>query len=111
MELSFTLYNTKKGDGFMSKLGTLLENISLFFTGAFDVSSRAHNHIHNELEDTNDQFMLLCFGDLIGIDLPTTYYALELLPFLAEDLEGFTKKMVERKSIWEEKAIKLDSDF
>lgn len=95
----------------MKGLSKFFENVMLFFSGAFDVSNRAHNHIQNEIEDVDDQFMLLCFGDLIGIDLPTTYYALELLPFLADDLEGFSKKMVERKSIWEEKAIKLDSDF
>lgn len=55
--------------------------------------------------------MLLCFGDLIGIDLPTTYYALELLPYLSDDLDSFSKKMSDRKSIWEEKAIKLDHDL
>lgn len=86
----------------------ILENIKLFFIGALDVKRNAHGHIEDEASDTMDQFMILCFGDMLGIDLPTTYYALELLPYLAEDLVQWQMRMVDKKSIWEEKAGKLD---
>lgn len=74
------------------------------------MQGKAHGHIENEAADTMDQFMLLCFGDMLGVDLPTTYYALELLPYLAEDLEKWQMRMADKKSIWEEKAGKLDID-
>lgn len=87
-----------------------LDNLKLFFVGALDMQGKAHGHIENEVSDTMDQFMLLCFGDLLGVDLPTTYYALELLPYLGEDLLKWTMRMSDKKSIWEEKAGKLDMD-
>lgn len=74
------------------------------------MQGKAHGHIENEVSDTMDQFMLLCFGDLLGVDLPTTYYALELLPYLGEDLVKWKIRMSDKKSIWEEKAGKLDID-
>lgn len=74
------------------------------------MQGKAHGHIENEVSDTMDQFMLLCFSDLLGVDLPTTYYALELLPYLGEDLVKWKIRMSDKKSIWEEKAGKLDID-
>ncbi|SKC65248.1 hypothetical protein SAMN02194393_01990 [Maledivibacter halophilus] len=74
------------------------------------MQGKAHGHIENEAFETMDQFMLLCFGDLLGIDLPTTYYALELLPYLGEDIVKWNMRMSDKKSIWEEKAGKLDID-
>lgn len=87
-----------------------LKNIGLFFQGAFDFKRKATSHIADEADETMDQFFLLCFGDALGVDLPTTYYALELLPYLAEDLEKWQNRMQHKKSIWEEKAGKLDMD-
>ncbi|MCT4565814.1 MAG: hypothetical protein N4A68_16070 [Maledivibacter sp.] len=89
---------------------SILENIKLFFIGALDMQGKAHGHIENEASEAMDQFMLLCFGDILGVDLPTTYYALELLPYLAEELEKWQMRMTDKKSIWEEKAGKLDID-
>lgn len=38
--------------------------------------------IADAYEDEMEEFFILCFSDLLGIDLPTGYYALELYPFL-----------------------------
>lgn len=94
----------------MSQIKNAIRNIGLFFQGAFDMNQRSRGHIENEANDVMDQFMILCFGDYLGIDLPTSYYALELLPFLAEDLERWQGRMTSKKSVWEEKAAQLDID-
>lgn len=77
-----------------------LESIRLFLSGAFDFKSNATKRIQKEAMDEMDNFMLLCYGDLLGIPLPTTYYTLELLPYLAEDLEGWERRIMARKSIY-----------
>lgn len=90
---------------------TLLENLKLFFKGAFDMKHRSIGHIEAEADETMDQFLLLCFSDLLGIDMPTTYYSLELLPYLSEDLEGWIKRMDSKKSVWESRGAALDMDL
>lgn len=94
----------------MDKIKKFIEGLRLFFQGAFDMKQRSRGHIENEANELMDQFMILCFGDYLGIDLPTSYYAIELLPYLAEDLEQWQGRMTTKKSIWEEKAGKLDID-
>ncbi len=89
---------------------SFLENIKLFFQGALDMKGRSIGHIENEAEESMDQFMLLCFSDLLGIDMPTTYYALELLPYLGDDLESWLKRMDSKKSVWESRGAGLDID-
>ncbi|MBI9011036.1 MAG: hypothetical protein JEZ08_02310 [Clostridiales bacterium] len=89
---------------------SFLENIKLFFQGALDMKGRSISHIENEAEESMDQFMLLCFSDLLGIDMPTTYYALELLPYLGDDLESWLKRMDSKKSVWESRGAGLDID-
>lgn len=94
----------------MNFLKSFFENIRLFFVGALDMQQKSVTHIENEIVDTTDEFLILCFGDMLGIDLPTTYYALELLPYLAEDIEPWQRRMLSKKSVWEEKGSKLDMD-
>lgn len=91
-------------------LKRIIENIGLFFEGALDFKGGSLHHIENEIKDINDEFMILTFADLLGIDIPTSYYALELLPYLAEDLEIFQKRMLDKKSVWEQKGADLDMD-
>jgi len=94
----------------MNFFKSFLENMRLFFVGALDMRQKSVAHIENEIVDTTDEFLILCFGDMLGIDLPTTYYALELLPYLTEDIEPWQRRMLSKKSVWEEKGSKLDMD-
>lgn len=87
-----------------------LENIKLFFEGALDFKGRSFSHIQAEADEVEDQFMLLCFADLLGIDLPTSYYALELLPYLGDDMDDWLKRMGNKKSVWEQRGANLDFD-
>lgn len=89
---------------------SFLENIKLFFQGALDMQGRSFSHIEAEADETMDQFMLLCFSDLLGIDMPTTYYALELLPYLGDELEDWLKRMDSKQSVWESRGASLDFD-
>lgn len=89
---------------------SFLENIKLFFEGALDFKGQSIHHIEAEAEETLDQFMMLCYSDLLGIDMPTTYYALELLPYLGDELEDWMKRMDSKKSVWEARGASLDMD-
>jgi hypothetical protein len=88
----------------------LLENLRLFFEGAFSMKERSTHMIDAEADEHMDQFMLLCFADFLGVDLPTSYYALELLPHLAEEIEDWQKRMNQKESVWESRASALDFD-
>lgn len=60
-----------------------------------------------EAFDANDNFFLLLYGDLLGIPNPASYYALELLPYLANELEGWERRIQNRGSVVEEKAAQF----
>jgi len=52
--------------------------------------------------------MLLIFGDMLGIPNPASYYTLELLPYLADEIEGWQQRMMTRGTVLEEKAAQFD---
>jgi hypothetical protein len=79
------------------------EDFLLFLKGAFDFKDKSTAFLKKEAYDAQDNFILLCFGDLLGLPLPTSYYTLELLPYLAEDLETWERRMIKRNEIWQEK--------
>jgi hypothetical protein len=86
-----------------SKINQIFDNIKLFLQGATDFNRKSKALLIKESHNEMDDFILLCFGDLLGIPLPTTYYSLELLPLIAEDLDGWQNRMISRLYIWQEK--------
>lgn len=92
------------------KIKTLISNFKKFFQGALDMKGHSLNYIEKEIKNKNDEFLLLCFADLLGIDMPTNYYSLELLPFLAEELDEWENRMSDAKSLWEQRGADLDVD-
>lgn len=86
-----------------SKIKVVLDTLREFFQGASDYKRKSKSLLVKESHNEMDEFLLLCFGDLLGIPIPTSYYSLELLPLLAEDLEGWNFRMTCRKDIWKEK--------
>lgn len=86
----------------------LLEDLKLFFSGAFDFQMRAKATINMEYENELEEFYILCFSDILGIDLPTSYYALEFYPFLAAEMERWQRKSLNRKSVWDKRADDFD---
>ena len=87
---------------------TLIEDLSLVMKGAFDFQRKSTSFLKKEAYDAQDNFILLCFGDLLGLPLPTSYYTIELLPYLAEDLEAWERRMIRRNEIWQEKWAEFD---
>ncbi|WP_326908864.1 hypothetical protein [Sedimentibacter sp. MB31-C6] len=85
------------------KLREVLENFKLFFQAATDYNRKSRSLLVKESHNEMDEFLLLCFGDSLGIPIPTSYYSLELLPLIAEDLESWQFRMGNRLNIWEEK--------
>ncbi len=86
-----------------NKLYEILNNIKLFFQAATDFNRRSKALLIKEAHNEMDDFILLCFGDLLGIPIPTTYYSLELLPLISEDLDGWQNRMISRLYVWQEK--------
>jgi hypothetical protein len=70
-----------------------------FFEGARDNSIRI---VRKDALDGNDYFLLLCFSDFLGIPSPASYYTLELLPYMAKELEGWELRMADKKDILSE---------
>lgn len=85
-------------------------NLGLFFKGALDFKANSTSHIEYAANETMEEFLILSFGDLIGIDMPTSYYALELLPYVADDLEKWQRDSLDKKSVWEAKGASLNID-
>ncbi|MFQ6084166.1 MAG: hypothetical protein ACE5WD_12535 [Candidatus Aminicenantia bacterium] len=88
------------------KSNQLWAGISDFLEGAFKIP--ASSVIRKEAFDLNDSFLLLLFGDFLGIPNPVSYYTLELLPYLADELEGWERRILGRKSIIAEKVGQYD---
>ena len=84
------------------------EFIVLFHHGTFVDKRMAV--VRKEAFDINDNLMLLLFGDFLGITNPMSYYMLELLPYVADDLESWERRIQNRKFIIAEKAAQYDFD-
>lgn len=93
----------KKIEGFFREAGVWIHGI---FFGTF--MDKSIGIIRKEAFDMNDNMMLLLYGDLLGIPNPISYYSLELLPYLAEELEPWQRRILHRKYIVEEKAAQYD---
>lgn len=87
-----------------------MEDFKLFLGGATDFNRKSSALLEKEAHNEMDNFILLCFGDLLGLPIPTSYYTLEILPYIAEDLEHWQKRMLDRKSIWGERWGDFDLD-
>lgn len=80
------------------RLEGLARNLKLFLKAALDIKQKATSLVRKEAMDELDNLMLLAFGDVLGLPVPTSYYTLELLPFLAEELESWKIRMLRRQS-------------
>jgi hypothetical protein len=67
------------------------------------IEGPAYENIEKEAEDTEDALFFALFADAFGIPSPVSYYAVELLPHLAEDFEKWERRMWDRGSMIERK--------
>lgn len=94
----------------MNFLKKFISNFSMFFKGATDFKGRAYEMMQAEAKSEMDNFILICYSDLLGIPLPINYYTLELLPYLVDEMADWDKRMNKRKSVWEERWANYDMD-
>lgn len=96
----------ENGEDRQTVFETLKEWASGMLFGSFvEIGTQA---IRKEAFDINDNLMLLLFGDFLGIPNPISYYTLELLPYMAEELVPWERRMQNRKTIVAEKAGQYD---
>jgi len=81
------------------KINKFMEDLKMFMKAAFDMNNKATTLMKKEAMDELDNFMLLCYADLLGLPIPNSYYTLEILPYIAEDLEGWERRILSRKSV------------
>ncbi len=85
-----------------------LHSVWLFLKSAADFRERSTRFLKKEAYDAEDNFMLLCFGDMLGFPMQTSYYTIELLPYFADTMGSWEKRMLQRQWTWEEKWAQLD---
>ncbi|EFC91824.1 hypothetical protein L2W58_05235 [Dethiosulfovibrio sp. F2B] len=92
----------------VGRIKKILYYAKLFMFGTFlDKRSAV---VRKEAFDENDDLMLLLFGDYLGIPNPISYYMLELLPYVASDMDAWERRIQNRKMILAEKAAQFDFD-
>ncbi len=52
-------------------------------------------------------FMVLAFGDLIGVPVLTPIYSLRLLPYVISNIPRWKRQMARRKEFWEKEEYDL----
>lgn len=95
-------------EDFIKKIRKFFEFLYLFHQGTF--VDRQMAVVRKEAFDLNDNLMLLLFGDFLGIPNPMSYYMLELLPYVADELVPWERRIQNRKFIIAEKAAQYDFD-
>ncbi len=68
--------------------------LRLFLYGSFELTLK--HHIEKEMARRMDFFMLICFGDLIGLPVPN-YVSYRLLPFFLKELPYWKRRMARGK--------------
>ena len=97
----------KLGSVFYSgKAAAVGEWLWLFVVASF--LEKRYAAIRKEAWDSNDNIMLLLFGDYLGLPNPVSYYTLELLPYLAEEMLPWQRRIMNRQSVAAEKAAQYD---
>lgn len=90
------------------KLRDTLDFAKGFVKGAFSAEYNSTKIMRAEAYEKMDNFIVLCFGELLGLPLPSSYYSIELLPYLAEDLTTWENRMLDRKEVLTERWGKYD---
>jgi hypothetical protein len=55
--------------------------------------------LHQERAKIERLFVLVVFGDLLGVPILPPYYALRLLPFVVPSIEGWKRSMLRERDL------------
>lgn len=51
--------------------------------------------------DLEHLFILLSFGDILGLSLPTNYYSFRFLPYIIPELNIWKRRMLRKRSLFD----------
>ncbi|GAB6076908.1 hypothetical protein [Desulfurobacterium crinifex] len=74
-----------------------LKSLKFFFKGALVDSST--DKLEAKAKSLNDNLLTVVLSERLGMPNPMYYYMVEILPYIAEDLEGWNRRMADRKSV------------
>ena len=60
--------------------------------------------MRHELESV---FMVVTFGDLVGVPVLPPVYSLQLLPYVVPEIAGWKRQLAQRKEFWEKEEYDL----
>ena len=84
---------------FGGRLGGLRDAASKFLYGLTGFEFARHAvEMRHELEAV---FMVVTFGDLIGVPVLPPIYSLRLLPYVTPEIAAWKRHMARRKEFWE----------
>ena len=81
--------------GWQTRLTQLRQSVGEFLYGmtGFDFVHQAQQMRH----ETETLFMLLVFGDVLGLPVLPPYFSLRLLPYTVPELEGWKRRVVRER--------------
>jgi len=82
--------------------------IKLFIRGSFQ--DQLYRHFGKEIQKKEDLFLMLCFGDLLGLPVPT-YITMKLLPHLIGEISMWRNRMSRSHSPFWEAVEQFDREF
>ncbi len=78
--------------------GSFLLSLGEFWRASTE--EQLYRHLRREIRKREDLFLLLCFGDLLGLPVPS-YLSLRLLPYVLKDLELWRRRAARRRGrLW-----------
>lgn len=92
-----------------TQLKKVLKDLVKVILEVLEGASQEHKYrelMRREAGKAEDLFLLLCFGDVIGLPSPPPYFTLKLLPYVAHKLpellkRGQIKDVMQMLSEWE----------
>jgi hypothetical protein len=91
---------SKREEGDVEDGGGRLRAVREFLYGMF-----AHEHAQQALEiraSLESMFLLVTFGDMIGVPIMPPYYGLRVLPYVAGMVQGWKRRVLRERSLGDE---------
>ncbi|NOY78050.1 MAG: hypothetical protein GXO76_09305 [Calditrichaeota bacterium] len=86
----------------------IIRTVRLFLYGSFELTLK--HHIEKEMARRMDFFMMICFGDLIGLPVPS-YLTFRLLPFFLKELPYWQRRMARGKETIYDRMAEFAREF
>lgn len=81
--------------GLMESLSKIRDGLGevLYGMAAYEIE-RSHRRSRGALEHL---FILITFGDIVGVPILPPYYAMRLLPFIVPEINGWRRRMARER--------------